>query len=160
MCAQRRGSDFDFANDVPALLSLVQSEELFSFSHVRASTGTKMSFFRQVRHPQGLRVFREKLGGLSNSFQHVLSCFMMSQMRWCFLPTPRRFCPHCSESWHWEHFLQCPHLMQTLSSRGLSLVKMHCDVLSSNWSTVFADIAHVLVVWSFLLNVDPNLLLN
>ncbi len=155
-CSQARLADFDFANDVPAFLSFVRSEELFSSSHVRASTGVTMSFFRHVRGPQGLSDFRLAFSLLQPSWQHVVLCFTTSQMRWCFLSTPHRLCPHCAHSWYWEHFCQCTHLSRVLLERGISLGKMRSDVMSSRWKEVFADIAHLLLIWSFSLN-DPNL---
>jgi hypothetical protein len=45
ICPLARISNFDFATDVPAILALVQSEEQFSFSFLRASTGSCLSFF-------------------------------------------------------------------------------------------------------------------
>jgi hypothetical protein len=50
-------------------------------------------------------------------------------------------------------------LSPIISARGLSLGKIRSDVISSRWRDVFADIAHLLLVWSFSLNDDPNLVL-
>jgi hypothetical protein len=54
----------------------------------------------------------------------------------------------------------CLDIVGVASSRQLSLSKMRCDIAQSNWHSVFADIAHILLVWSFLLNRDPNLVLS
>ncbi len=156
----RRPEDFDFARDVPALFDLFRNEGLFSFTLIRATTGPTLSFFRLVRHPEGLIKFREELSLLPNHHQHVILCFASSQLRWTLLSIPRRFCPLCGGSWHWDHFYTCTHVIPVLSSRGLSLQKMRGDISVSNWRHVFGDIAHVLIVWSLLLNADPDLCLN
>jgi hypothetical protein len=160
ICSSVRPGDFDFARDVPALFDLLQNEALFSFTLIRATTGPTMSFFRLTRHPDGLLKFREELSLLPNHHQHIILCFASSQLRWTFLSIPRRFCPLCGSSWHWDHFFLCPHVGSVLSSRGLSLPKTRGDIFASNWRTVFGDVAHVLIVWSLLLNADPDLCLN
>lgn len=160
LCSDRRAQDFDFATDVPALLELIRTEELYSFSHVRASTGATMSFFRQVRHVVGLQIFRDEFGRLPSPYQHIFLCFATSQMRWTFLATPRRFCPLCAASWQWEHFFSCSEMSGVLAARGLSVSKLRCDVIDSRWAAVFSDVAHLLIVWSFALNRDPNLVLS
>jgi hypothetical protein len=105
VCSQTRVDNFDFARDVPVLRGMVQDEETFSFTFVRANSSPTMSFFRLIRHPVGLVKFRQLFSTLSNHHQHViLLCFFTSQMRWCFLSSPRRFCPFCGLSWKWEHF--------------------------------------------------------
>jgi hypothetical protein len=119
-----------------------------------------MSFFREIRRLEGLVSFRLALSELAGEHQHIILCFASDQMRWCFLSSPRRFCPHCAVSWHWQHFLTCPHLANVLSSRNISLAKMRCSIRESSWSIVFSDIAHVLLVWSFALNSDPNFTLS
>jgi hypothetical protein len=160
ICSASRLEEFDFARDVSALLDLFSSRELFSFTFVRASTGPAMSFFRLIRHPDGLVKFRAQLSLLPNHHQHVILCFASSQMRWCFLATPRRVCPFCGQSWHWDHFFTCASVFPVLASRNLSLTKTRSDIYSSNWQVVFSDIAHVLLVWSFSLNADPNFVLS
>jgi hypothetical protein len=120
----------------------------------------KMSFFRQIRHSEGLNKFREVLSKLENPHQHVILCFASSQMRWTFLSCPRRLCPHCGSSWYWDHFYSCSSPVPVLHSRGLSLPKVRSGVMESEWRSVFADIAHVLLIWSFSLNSDPNYVLN
>ncbi len=160
ICPHSRMTTFDFARDVPALFDVVRNEEFYSFSYVRASKNVCMSFFREVRRAEGLVKFREALSQLSHHHQHVILCFASSQMRWTFLSSPRRLCPHCTSSWHWNHFFSCPHLSAVLSSRGLSLTKLRCDVSRADWNRVFVDIAHVLIVWSFSLNGDPNISLS
>jgi hypothetical protein len=42
----------------------------------------------------------------------------------------------------------------------MSLGQMRSDVVDSRWKRVFSDIAHTLIVWSFSLNSDPNLILS
>jgi hypothetical protein len=160
ICSHASAHTFDFSRDVTALLELVQDEELFAFSHIRTTTNVTMSFFRQVRHPVGLRKFRLALSDLSNAQQHVILCFTTSQMRWSFLSTPRRFCPNCGASWHWDHFFSCPDIVGVASSRRLSLSKLRCDIAQSDWHSVFIDVAHIMLVWSFSLNRDPNLCLS
>jgi hypothetical protein len=145
---------FDFARDVPILFEFVTNEDFYSFSYVRASKNVCMSFFREIRR---VEVFREALGRLSHHHQHIIICFASSQLRWTFLSSPRRLCPHCSSSWHWNHFFSCNHLSNILLSRGLSLPKLRCDISSANWNVVFSDIAHVLIIWCFSLNGDPNI---
>jgi hypothetical protein len=152
--------DFDFARDVSALRGVMQDEVTFSFTYVRANNSPTMSFFRLVRHPVGLEKFRQLLSVLPSHHQHVILCFSTSQMRWCFLSSPRRVCPFCGVSWKWEHFFSCQYLVVLLTSRNLSLQKTRCDIYESRWQDVFADIAHVLIVWSFSLNVTPDLALS
>ncbi len=160
VCSTARLADFDFARDIPFLLEVLQNESIFSFTFIRASSGAAMSFFRLVRHPEGLVKFREELSLLQNHHQHIVLCFASGQMRWCFLSSPRRLCPRCGASWHWDHFFTCRELIPLLSSRNLSLIKIRGDIYQSRWKSVFSDIAHVLLAWSFILNVDPGVKLN
>jgi hypothetical protein len=160
ICQSARQVDFDFARDVPALLSLSQSEAHFSFSFIRASSGQCLSFFRLIRHPEGLEHFRSTLSALPPHAQHVVLCFSTSQLRWTFISPPRRFCPLCGASWTWEHFLLCTDVAPTLSSRGLTLPGFRVQIYNSEWQTVFKNIAHVMLVWCFILNRCPSVSLN
>jgi hypothetical protein len=119
-----------------------------------------MSFFREIRRPEGLIAFRSTLSEFSDHHQHIILCFMSGQMRWCFLSSARRLCPHCSAPRHWQHFFSCPHLLHILTSRDLSLRNLRCNIRESRWRAVFSCIAHVLIVWSFSINSDPNLTLS
>ncbi len=135
------------------------TKKFFSFSFICASTGPAMSFFRLVRHPVGLVKFREQLSQLQNHEQHVILCFASNQMRWCFL--------------------SCPGVcVRTVVSLGIGsifslvgiffkfcLLETSCfprpgatSLLPTGGS--FSDISHVLLVWSFSLNADPDLALN
>ncbi len=160
ICPPSRMTSFDFARDVPMLFEIVRNEEFYSFSYIRASTNVCMSFFREIRRADCLVSFREALGKLSHHHQHIILCFTSSQMRWTFLSSPRRLCPHCQSSWHWNHFFSCSHVSGVLLSRGLSLSKLRSDISSAEWFSVFADVAHVLIVWSFSLSDDPNISLS
>jgi hypothetical protein len=137
ICSTVTARNFDFSRDVPALFELIQNEETYAFSFIRATTNVTMSFFRQVRHPMGLAKFRDTLSLLSNPQQHVILCFTTSQMRWCFLSSPRRFCPLCAASWHWDHFFACSYLQPVTTSRGLILSTLRRNILESNWRAVF-----------------------
>ncbi len=160
ICSRSSLADFDFSRDVPALLSLVKDENHFSFSHIRSSSGPCLSFFRIIRHPEGLQKFRDALSVRNASHQHVILCFSAGQLRWTFLSTPRRFCPLCGASWSWEHFFSCLEVAPLLEFRQVSLPRLRVHILSSEWDIVFRTIGHVLVVWSFVLNRDPNLTLS
>jgi hypothetical protein len=141
---------------VPALLTLSKNEEQFAFSYLRASSGSSMSFFRLIRHPEDLKKFRSALSALSIHHQHIILCFAVNQMLWTFLSSSRRFCPLCGNSRSWEHFFLCVDVAPVLLSRDLTLSKFRAQIYNSNWMDVFRDIAHVLLVWSFVLNRDPN----
>lgn len=160
ICQQARITDFDFARDVPALLALAKNEDQFAFSYLRASSGSSLSFFRLIRHPEGLQKFRSVFSVLSLHHQHIVLCFAANQMRWTFLSSPRRFCPLCGSSWTWEHFFSCTGVAPILMPRGLSLMHFRTQIYESNWKAVFRDIAHILLIWSFVLIRDPNLSLN
>jgi hypothetical protein len=156
-----RVSEFDFERDVGAVLSLVNDEDAYSFLIARESRGSSLSFFREITSARGLESFRRDFSLLSSPYQHIVLCFASNQIRWCFLSYVCRTCPLCkSSSWYWEHFLRCPALVQTLSSRNLSFALFRAHIQSSRWKVVFREIAHVLLVWSFALNADPTVTLS
>ncbi len=157
ICQRVNLSDFDFACDVPDLLSLVRDESSFAFSHLRASAGSSMSFFRLIRRPEGLHSFRTALSTLSAPHQHVVLCFTANQMRWTFLTSPRHYCPLCGLSWSWEHFFSCVEVAPVLDARQLSLSSFRSKIVLFAWDQVYKDLAHVLLVWAFVLSRDPCL---
>jgi hypothetical protein len=154
-------SDFDFARDVEALLSLVHDEESYSFAFVRSSSASSLSFFKLFRSVNSTTSFQLELSRLQSHFQHVILCFCSGQMRWTFLSRPSSRCPLCdASSWSWEHFFLCPRMSLILQSRGLLLSRFRERVISARWKRIFSDIAHFLLVWSFALNDDPAFTLS
>jgi hypothetical protein len=161
ICHDARLSDFDFVRDVGNLLSITADEDMYSFSFVRASRTNCMSFFRLFSSVNALRGFRHSLGTLPLSYQHVVLAFSSNQLRWCFLSYASLTCPLCRrQSWSWEHFFSCPFLAPSLSSRGLDFSLFRSHVQASRWKVVFREIAHVLLVWSFVLRTDASVSLK
>lgn len=154
-------AEFDFAWDVEALLSLMMDDCCYSFSFVRASTISSLSFFRHSRSVNGLNGFRREFSALPSAYQHIVLAFATNQLRWCFLSRASPVCPLCRRSsWFWEHFLSCPFLTPALCSRALDLRSHRDHIQSARWKVVFREIAHVLLVWSFVLQTDVSVLLN
>jgi hypothetical protein len=47
-----------------------------------------------------------------------------------------------------------------VSRRALSIASFREKVVSSRWKLVFGDIAHILLIWSFVLKADPSIILS
>ncbi len=92
-----------------------------------------------------------------NTHQHVLLCFLSSQMRWT-LTTPSSIqCPLChKDSWLWEQFFSCSVITPALRSRSLNVTSFKHSVIDSRWKEVFYTVANVLLVWHLAISMSCN----
>jgi hypothetical protein len=137
--SQTSFSSFDFASDVETLLDLSRDDRHFSFHFIKNSTSESLSFFRLFPTLGSADSFRRIIGSLGSDHQHVLLCFLSSQMRWTITtPSSISHCPLCHKNaWLWEHFFSCPVILPALRCRSVDITSFKQAAMESRWKEVW-----------------------